>query len=1037
MTQAHGLPTLPTPRTQAETRFIALMAELFQLDEAQSLDFGLYRIIRRHNREVRGFLGELGPGPDGPALHGGRLCELLDDAFAAAGHEAQAQEEDRLKGLGQDLGLTPGMTRQQRDAALNQLGLTPLLKPQVAQYRALAEARAGHQTGESDRAEVLNRLYQFFSRHYQDGDFIVERRYGKGGARYLRSTGEDTEFHWATQDMYYIKSGDSFSDFPVRLGNGRRLCFTVDPVGLQATRATLKPGDKAHYALAAISAQGEVIRVALHYRKGAQNDKQREEIVAAILAAGAGGGATTSTEIRRWLNRFIARNQSDFFIHKRLGEALTEDLDLFIKTEVLDLDQLLADAAAPSLPGRALKVGRILRTVGAQIIAFLAALENFQKALWEKKKLVLSTRYVITLDRLERHAPAWLAGHIDAIIAGQRAEWTALGLGDYPDANACRRTTPGDLLTATATRYLPLPVDTGRFPDAFKWSLLEAVTAATPLDQALDGLAIHSDNWQALNLLHEKYRERIKLIYIDPPYNTGGDGFAYKDSYQSASWLAMIEDRLRLGAETLKPAGVLFSSIDQNEYPRLRTLLEQTLGSGNALGTIVWKNVTDNNPTNIAVEHEYVECFAKNRGTLESEWKNPYSDAKELLVKLGRDLLERHGDTAALRSAYQQWFKGNKVFLGPLDRYKYIDAGGVYTGSQSVHNPGREGYRYDVLHPRTKKPCKQPLMGYRFPEETLKRLLAEDRILFGEDETKLIELKVYAHEYEAKLPSVIEIDGRSGANDLTNLFGEAQRFKNPKAPALLQELIPYAAGAGDLVLDYFAGSGTTAHAVMRLNHKAGIGFKWLAVEASHNLEAMIVPRVKKVAFAVDWLKGRPIGNAGPGAFVRVQSFEQYDDSLESLDTEQTAGDTADLPFDDPALALRYRLDRASRGLYCAIERFGSPFGYQLRRADGGGAAQPCEVDLVESLAYLLGLDIARLYREPLGVVLLGSNRRGQTVGVFFRECAAAGSADWVAAKLAQHPAERVYTNDPAALSFAGCERLEAIEAAFALQFGRA
>ncbi|MCB1567920.1 MAG: site-specific DNA-methyltransferase, partial [Xanthomonadales bacterium] len=208
-------------------------------------------------------------------------------------------------------------------------------------------------------------------------------------------------------------------------------------------------------------------------------------------------------------------------------------------------------------------------------------------------------------------------------------------------------------------------------------------------------------------------------------------------------------------------------------------------GRANVLGTVVWKNVTDNNPTNIAVEHEYVECFAKDRGTLESEWKSPYSEAKDLLVASGVELIEKHGDTPALQVAYQDWLRENRQFLGPLEGYKFIDGDGIYAGSRSVHNPGQEGYRYDIPHPDTSKPCKQPLMGYRFPEDTYKRLLAEGRILFGKDETKLIELKVYAHEYEAKLPSVIELDGRSGANDLTNLFGEAQTFNNPKASALL------------------------------------------------------------------------------------------------------------------------------------------------------------------------------------------------------------------------------------------------------------
>ena len=386
MTPAPGIPTLPSARQQAETRFVALMSELFQLAEAEALDFGLYRVIRRHNREVRAFLGEVVAGPEGRTLQGGRLSDLLDQAFAAAGDEANAEALERLRELEAQLGLNPGMTRAQREDVLTRAELIPAAKALVRDYRTGLEALASRQTLETDRAEVLNRLYQFFSRHYQDGDFIVERRYGRDGARYIRSTGEDTEFHWATEDMYYIKSGDTFTDYPVHLSGGQRLRFSVESETLQATRAALKPSDKAHYELDTATKQDGVIEVRLRYLKGAQTDKQREEIVAAVLKAGVVGGAGTSAEVRRWLARFIARNQSDFFIHKRLGEALTEDLDLFIKTQVVDLDQLLAgDPGRTDLPRRALKVARILRAVGGHIIAFLAALEGFQKALWEEE----------------------------------------------------------------------------------------------------------------------------------------------------------------------------------------------------------------------------------------------------------------------------------------------------------------------------------------------------------------------------------------------------------------------------------------------------------------------------------------------------------------------------------------------------------------------------------------------------------------------------------------------------------------------------
>ena len=193
-----------TTQSQAETRFVALMTELFQMDEAQALDFGIYRVIRRHNQEVRAFLGEIVTMGEDACLEGGRLGALLDAAFAASDRETAAGDLYRLQAIADQLGLRPGMTAEQRATLLGQAEAMPISKPLVEEYRALKESLAQRQTAEEDRAEVLNRLYQFFSRHYQDGDFIVARRYGRGGARYVRSTGEDTEFHWATEDMYYI-----------------------------------------------------------------------------------------------------------------------------------------------------------------------------------------------------------------------------------------------------------------------------------------------------------------------------------------------------------------------------------------------------------------------------------------------------------------------------------------------------------------------------------------------------------------------------------------------------------------------------------------------------------------------------------------------------------------------------------------------------------------------------------------------------------------------------------------------------------------
>ena len=242
----------------------------------------------------------------------------------------------------------------------------------------------------------------------------------------------------------------------------------------------------------------------------------------------------------------------------------------------------------------------------------------------------------------------------------------------------------------------------------------------------------------------------------------------------------MMYPRLKLARNLLREDGVLIISIDEREYSHLRTICSDVFGEENQIGTIVWKNATDNNPTHVATEHEYLLIVGRSKSAMESEWKSAVSDVKQVLVRIGKELISKYSGQE-LTNAFTRWFQEHKTELGPMDRYKHIDGNGVYTGSQSVHNPGREGYRYDIIHPGTCKPCKQPLMGYRFPQETMNNLLQEGRVLFGSDEQKIVELKVYASEYQEKLSSVLDLDGRLGAYDLKGDFPqEGKVFTNPK-----------------------------------------------------------------------------------------------------------------------------------------------------------------------------------------------------------------------------------------------------------------
>jgi adenine-specific DNA-methyltransferase len=376
-------------------------------------------------------------------------------------------------------------------------------------------------------------------------------------------------------------------------------------------------------------------------------------------------------------------------------------------------------------------------------------------------------------------------------------------------------------------------------------------------------LFIEGDNLEALKLLQETYLGKVKLIYLDPPYNRKkGNNLVYRDDFvgntyeyltqsnQSdeqgnrlvanteangrfhSDWLGMMYQRLRVARNLMAPAGVIAISIDDAETANVLHLCYEVFGESNFLGTLIWKNATDNNPSNIAVEHESIHVFARSKADLEGVWKSSVSDIKEVLIKIGNELVAKHpNDAAQLQATYTEWFRENKDQLGPLDRYKYIDKGGVYTGSQSVHNPGKEGYRYDVIHPDTGKPCKEPLMGYRFPKETMDRLLAEKKILFGDDETKIIELKVYASEFEDKLSSVFELDGRTGPYDLKALFPEGKKvFSNPKPILLMERLISFMTGPKDICLDLFAGSSTLAHATMEISRRDGSNRRFISVQ---------------------------------------------------------------------------------------------------------------------------------------------------------------------------------------------------------------
>lgn len=406
--------------------------------------------------------------------------------------------------------------------------------------------------------------------------------------------------------------------------------------------------------------------------------------------------------------------------------------------------------------------------------------------------------------------------------------------------------------------------------DAFK--VLQVPTTATlkPIPEesinfeTTENIFIEGENLEVLKVLQKSYYNKVKCIEIDPPYNTGNDSFIYPDSFKEtkdeyqkrigekdsegylmkegmfrknskdsghyhSSWLSMMYPRLFLAKNLLKDDGVIFVHIDDNEVHNLRQILNEIFGEENFIAQIIWKNVTDNNPTLVNLDHEYILCYAKNKTSLPQAWKSYYSDAKDLLENKYQEFKKLGISIEEIEKRIKEFISDNFEIMGFLTRYKNVDTNGVYTGSESVHNPKAGGYVYDILHPVTGGVMRMPANGYRFPYDSYKELDNQKKIIYGEDENRIIKIKKYLNEFEDTLRSVITMDGRLGSYDLKRLF-EEKVFNNPKPVELLTYLLSFVLEKNDILIDFFGGSGSTAEAIVKLNKKDAGTRKYILVQ---------------------------------------------------------------------------------------------------------------------------------------------------------------------------------------------------------------
>jgi adenine-specific DNA-methyltransferase len=379
-----------------------------------------------------------------------------------------------------------------------------------------------------------------------------------------------------------------------------------------------------------------------------------------------------------------------------------------------------------------------------------------------------------------------------------------------------------------------------------------------------ENLYIEGDNLDVLKLLQESYLGKVKMIYIDPPYNTGND-FIYRDDFARSSsdymeesgsvdeegnrlfkntdtngrfhsdWCSMIYSRLIVARNFLTEDGVIFISIDENEVNTLKSICDEVFGASNFIAELIWSAGRKNDSKYISVSHEYILAYFRDAQFIRDNkivWREKKQGLEDIYAKYEALKKEYGDDYKAMEKELKAWYKGLPDGHPAKDHahYNKVDNKGVFFASD-ISWPGGGGPKYDILHPITHKPVKIPSRGWITNKETMLTWVESGKVNFGDDETAVPTIKSYLSEHEYGVPySVFYQDGRAASKRLATLMGD-KVFENPKDEEIIQRLIEFCGtDDGDIVMDFFSGSATTAHALFLANVNQKKNRKFILVQ---------------------------------------------------------------------------------------------------------------------------------------------------------------------------------------------------------------
>jgi len=949
----------PREVTENQQQLQQLLRDLFQFDAAD-LDFGIYRILNQRRDIIDDFIEE-------------DLIRTVHDALEAVATEERAELQDEVEEaraevveqLNEDVFTDDGDIKDEfRDFGV------------AEDYITARERLEQYEVAEETEARIFNDLHRFFSRFYEQGDFHAKRRFSSQDAKFMVPyNGEEVFFHWANRDQYYVKTSEHFTTYRFQAdgfdvefrvedanvpqdnvkGDERYFVLGNDPVSWDEDEQTLTvtfqyrlitqdEADEFVDTYNEVTGEGRssfnhktntILCTALHQRI---LDHLDDQVPRETLQREEDG----KTVLMQHLTRYTSENTMDYFVHKDLGGFLWDELDYYIQNEILDTDELVA-ADADRDP-HSLRRARVVRKIADRIITFLDQIESFQKRLFEKRKFVTQTDYMVTLDKVPDRLYSKILENEEQIEQWHDVYNTDEWQGDL--------SWQGEFTEDVLNDNPHLMIDTALFNDAFKHELLASFD---DIEEATDGTLIHGENFQALNALSEKLRNQIKCIYIDPPYNTGNDDFIYKDNYQHSSWLSLMASRLDQVYTLLSDRGAFFSSIDENELHRYKQLLSSRFGEENEAGPLVIRS----NPRGrtlekyVAKTHDYVLCFVKD---------NSKSDAISEVEKAGDDLEKYNREDE--RGRYHRWGLRNRDPEYTRENRPNLFYP-IYIDPETKTVSTKQDNQYSIeVYPRDSEgndDC------WRWGKEKVE----EDSELLEAHQTRdgewRISIKDYLHDESGDVATKMRksiwtdtrYDNQRGKEALKSLIGR-HTVDFPKPVELIEDIVEMGASEGDTILDFFAGSGTTAHAVMELNKEDGGAREYILVEMGDYFDTVLRPRIQKLALSLDWEDGVPQTRDGQSHMVKYHRLESYEDALNNVVLEEPEDEQQQRTVEDQReeYVSGYMLDFEAGGpSLLEPVSFEHPFDHELEIEQNGTSRQPTTVDLVETFHYLLGADL--------------------------------------------------------------------------------